>query len=179
MLHRVPNQLSWIDIAPNKTFSLPGGAGDSIACTPIPLSGNLPFYAQDSRLEVSGEASIGLILECAGQRLAYFPSLPEMTPKLKAVFESCDTILIDGTFWSDNELRKTHPGTPLAREIGHIPLSGEDGTIAQLASLKEPQKVLIHINNTNPILDPSSLEHKLVADSGWQIANDGWEWKPR
>jgi pyrroloquinoline quinone biosynthesis protein B len=85
-------------------------------------------------------------------------------------------ILVDGTFWSDAELSRTHDGTPLARAIGHIPMSGEDGTLCQLDGVTRPQKVFIHINNTNPVLDPRSQERKMVEDAGWQIAHDGWQW---
>jgi len=67
------------------------------------------------------------------------------------------------------------PGTPLAREIGHVPMSGEDGMMAQLAKLRGPRKVFVHLNNTNPILDRQSDERKAVLAGGWEIAEDGWE----
>ena len=91
------------------------------------------------------------------------------------VYESCDAILVDGTFWSDAELSSTHSGTPLARAIGHIPMSGEDGTIALLAGSRRPQKIFIHLNNTNPVLDPRSAEYNQVIDAGWEIGHDGWQ----
>ena len=101
----------------------------------------------------TSQASIGLILESAGSRIAYTPSLPEVSEALLAVYDSCDAILVDGTFWSDAELRQTHDGTPLARSIGHLPMSGSEGTICLLKQVKRPKKVFIHINNTNPVLD--------------------------
>jgi pyrroloquinoline quinone biosynthesis protein B len=103
------------------------------------------------------------------------PSLPEITDELLDTFESCDVILIDGTFWSDAELSQTQAGTPSARAIGHIPMSGVDGSIAQLAKLTKPRKIFIHINNTNPVLDPRSPEHKQVIEAGWEIGHDGWQ----
>jgi pyrroloquinoline quinone biosynthesis protein B len=171
MLHRVPGQLTWVEIAPGESFAL----GESIRCTPIPFHGSLPFYARDLKGDAS-QASIGLVFESAGRRVAYTPSLPAISEELLAVYNSCDVILVDGTFWSDAELRQTHDGTPLARSIGHIPMSGADGTICLLKEVKRPQKVFIHINNTNPVLDPSSPERKAVEDAGWQIAVDGWQW---
>jgi pyrroloquinoline quinone biosynthesis protein B len=59
--------------------------------------------------------------------------------------------------------------------MGHLPLGGDDGTLAMLASLRRPRKILIHINNTNPILDRDSAEHRQVMQSGWEIAEDGWD----
>ena len=121
------------------------------------------------------EASIGLLLESGGLRIAYTPSLPEITEELLAIYRSCDAILVDGTFWSDAELSNNHAGTPLARAIGHIPMSGEDGTIALLAGITRPKKIFIHLNNTNPVLDPRSAEYKQVIDAGWEIGHDGWQ----
>jgi pyrroloquinoline quinone biosynthesis protein B len=54
-------------------------------------------------------------------------------------------------------------------------MSGEDGTIALLSKVKAPRKVFIHTNNTNPVLDPRSEEHKQVIEAGWEIAHDGWQ----
>lgn len=181
MLHRVPDQLTWVEILPHRPFAM----GSEILCTPISLAGSLPFYAQDPphtglasgpASHALGQAHIGLILESEGRRIAYTPALPEITDELCGIYNSCDAILVDGTFWSDSELSEAHDGAPLARAIGHIPMSGQDGTIAQLAGVTRPQKVFVHINNTNPVLDPRSRERKLVEDSGWQIGNDGWEW---
>ncbi len=87
----------------------------------------------------------------------------------------CDVILVDGTFWSDAELSRTHSGTPLARSIGHVPMSGEDGTIALLAGIRARQRIFVHINNTNPVLDTRGPEYKYVSDAGWQIGQDGWQ----
>ncbi len=178
MLHRVPNQLTWIEISPGQEFAL----GENITCVPIPISGSLPHYARlpgsDSRPdEDSGQAALGLLIQAHGRSLAYTPSLPEVTPALLSLYRSCDVILVDGTFWSDAELNRTHSGTPLARSIGHIPMSGDDGTIALLADITSPQKIFIHLNNTNPVLDPRTPEYKSLHDAGWQIGHDGWQLK--
>ena len=171
MLQRVPDQLTWIEIIPGAPFQL----NESVACTPLALSGSVPFYARDIGEGETCKASIGLLLESDGLRLAYTPSLPEITEELLEVYDRCDVVLVDGTFWSDAELSNNHSGTPLARAIGHIPMSGEDGTIARLAKIKTPKKIFIHLNNTNPVLDPRSAEYKQVIDAGWEIGHDGWQ----
>ncbi|MCU1323590.1 MAG: pyrroloquinoline quinone biosynthesis protein PqqB [Acidobacteriaceae bacterium] len=173
MLQRVPQQLTWVEILPDVPFQL-GNTG--VTCTPIPLQGGLPFYARDMDTGAAGQASLGLLLESDGQRIAYTPSLPEVTEKLLTLYNTCDAILVDGTFWENAELSQTHAGTPLARSIGHVPIHGKQGTIALLSPLEGPQKVFVHINNTNPILDPASEEHKTVLAAGWRIAEDGWQW---
>nr|WP_218623929.1 MBL fold metallo-hydrolase [Granulicella sp. dw_53] len=176
MLHRVPNQLTWIEIAPEESFAL---GSPEIVCTPIPLPGSLPFYARELDNGEEGQASLGLLLEADGVRVAYTPSVPEITDDLRSLYASCNVILVDGTFWSDAELSRTHSGTPLARAIGHVPLSGDDGTIALLADLDFPRKVFVHMNNTNPVLDPRSREYKTAIDAGWEIGYDGWQLNQR
>jgi pyrroloquinoline quinone biosynthesis protein B len=85
--------------------------------------------------------------------------------------------LIDGTFWSDDELIKTGRSKKTAREIGHLPLSDADGLLAQFPLGARGRKVLVHINNTNPILDEASPEHRAVLDAGFEIAYDGMEFE--
>jgi pyrroloquinoline quinone biosynthesis protein B len=160
MMERVPNQLTWVEILSGVTFPL----NRDIACTPIPLKGSLPHYAHELNNAGSpkhaNQASIGLLIESEGRRIAYTPSLPEITGELRDLYSSSDVILVDGTFWSDTELSQIQEGAPLARSIGHVPMSGEDGSLAQLADVTAPKKVFIHINNTNPVLDLRSQERK-------------------
>jgi pyrroloquinoline quinone biosynthesis protein B len=171
MLERVPNQLRWTSILPGVSFQ----PTDGITCTPRAMLGSLPFYAKNFETSTPQPASIGLVIESNELRIAYMPSLPEITSELVELFNSCDIIMVDGTFWSDAELTRTQAGTPSARAIGHVPLSGEDGTLARLSGLSTPRKIFIHINNTNPILDPRSDEHRQVVEAGWEIGYDGWQ----
>ena len=172
MLERVPNQLSWVEIHAGVSFLL--GTSD-IVCTPFAMEGELPFYARELGPSGSEQASLGLLLEGDGMRIAYTPMVPAITDSLRKIYARCETIFVDGTFWSDDELSKTHAGTPLAQAIGHVPMSGGDGTIALLSDLPALQKVFVHLNNTNPVLDPRSGAYNKVVEAGWKIAQDGWE----
>ena len=176
VMHRVPNQLTWITITAGELFAL-GSSG--VSCTPISLSAALPFYAKELNANAEEDATIGLLLESDGKRIAYTPAVPEITANLKALYNTCHSILVDGTFWSDTELTGTQAGTPTARAIGHVPLSGPEGTIELLADVTQPEKMFVHINNTNPVLDPRSSEYRAVITAGWQIGYDGWQlnWK--
>ncbi len=175
MLQRVPDQLTWTPIIPGVPFH----PAEGITCTPKSMIASPPFYAKDADITASRQISLGLVIESIGAsaslRIAYTPSLPEITQELLDIYESCDVILVDGAFWSDAELSRTHSGTPLARDIGHVPMSGPDGAIARLASLTRPAKIFIHLNNTNPVLDPRSAEYKQATDAGWQIGHDRWQ----
>ena len=93
----------------------------------------------------------------------------------KAAVESAEITFIDGTFWDDDELMRTGRSRKSAREIGHLPLSGPGGLLEQYPSNAKGRRILIHINNTNPILDEASAEHGMVLDAGFEIAYDGME----
>ena len=82
---------------------------------------------------------------------------------------------MDGTVWTDDELARHGISDKRAREMGHLPLSGEGGTLFVLEGLTRPRKVLIHINNTNPILDEESPERRLLNQKGIEVAYDGME----
>jgi pyrroloquinoline quinone biosynthesis protein B len=174
MLDRLPGQSRWTEIDPNVSFD----AGGGLTCTPIELSTNLPTYINEedrAALDPTG-ATIGLLLEDSkGARAAYLPALPSVSAPLKQLLSTCSIIFVDGTFWSDDELQRTQPGTPLARSMGHLPINGPDGSLASLQKLKSTRKIYTHINNTNPILQEKSSERRVVEDAGWEVAWDGLE----
>ncbi|NUQ27970.1 MAG: pyrroloquinoline quinone biosynthesis protein PqqB [Acidobacteriaceae bacterium] len=172
MLERVPQQLTWVAMLPGEPFELLPG----VTCTAIPMSDDLPYYAKSFGASAEpGQAVVGLILASEGKKVVYTPAVGQISEALYQGYAAADAIAVDGTFWSDDELQRAQPGTPLAREIGHVPMSGEDGMMAQLAKLRGPRKVFVHLNNTNPILDRQSDERKAVLAGGWEIAEDGWE----
>lgn len=178
MLNRVPNQVSWREITPGQSFSLldSAGADSGIRCEGFSLATHYPAYvsAQRSASLRPEEALLGVVLQSSsGKRLAYMPAVPEIEETLLLRLESTDILLFDGTFWSDDELIRVQGNGATAREIGHIPVSGADGSLKKLAGLHRPRKVFIHINNTNPMLDESSPQYREVRDAGWEIAEDG------
>jgi pyrroloquinoline quinone biosynthesis protein B len=107
--------------------------------------------------------------------LFFAPSLPGQNQEWKKLAESSDLVFLDGTFWSDDELSRAAGSGKTARAIGHLPLSGADGLLQQFSGTGRGRRVLIHINNTNPILDEESTEYHQVREMGWEIAHDGME----
>jgi pyrroloquinoline quinone biosynthesis protein B len=101
------------------------------------------------------------------------PAVPAIDDKLLQRLESADLVLFDGTFWSNDEFIQVQGGGATAREMGHVPISGVDGSLQKLAGLRRPRKVFIHVNNTNPMLDESGPEYRQVREAGWEIAEDG------
>jgi len=121
------------------------------------------------------ESVIALRIEQAGKSFFFASSLPEISGEWLKAAASSDIAFLDGTFWSDDELLSAGRGHKTAREIGHVPLSARDGVLAQFPSDSAARKILIHINNTNPVLDESSAEHGAVREAGFEIAYDGME----
>jgi len=143
--------------------------------TSVPLGGGYPEYASEEfrRNAAPEEACVGLVLEQNEKRVFIAPSLAATPSHWTKTAESSDLVLIDGTFWTDDELKRTGRSAKYAREIGHLPLSGPDGLLEQYPRDAKGRKVLIHINNTNPILDEQSAEYQAAVDAGFEIAYDG------
>lgn len=151
---------------------------DGLSCTAISLGGSYPDYVSAALRKdlAKDEAVIGLEFAHNGKKFFLAPSISGRTEAWKCHADDADLALLDGTFWTDNELIDVRGGGKTAREIGHIPLSGPDGLLAQLPARKN-RRVLIHLNNTNPVLDESSDASRTVRDAGWEVAYDGMEFQ--
>jgi pyrroloquinoline quinone biosynthesis protein B len=179
MLNRVPGQLSWTEIASDASFPLldVAGSDSKIGCTVFSLGRRYPPYVSRERLArlEPEEALLGAILTgSSGKRVAYMPAVPAVDDALLRRLEDADLLLFDGTFWSDDELIRVQGSGSTAREMGHIPVSGTEGSLRALAGLRHPRKVFIHVNNTNPMLDESGSAYAEVREAGWEVAEDGW-----
>lgn len=171
MLHRAPKQVEWRTIRPNEPFEIEPG----LSAEPIPMGGGYPSYVSAHRLEraPADEAVMGLSVRSQMGSLLFLPGVPAIDDALLARMEQTDLLLLDGTFWSDDEFIRVWPEARTARQMGHLPISGPGGSLERLAHLRCPRKFYLHINNTNPILDEDSAEHRAVRDAGWQVAHDG------
>jgi pyrroloquinoline quinone biosynthesis protein B len=178
-LAQAQQQAEWETIRPGVQHAVksPDGASLEITIQPVSLGGRLPGYARPSGgTDIdSDEAVLGLFIEANQHRIFCASSLPRIDDGWLAEWDQCDVVLIDGTFWSDDELVRTRGEGKTAREMGHIPISGQGGTLEALAKLKRTRKIFYHINNTNPILDEDCAEHCEIIAAGWEIARDGME----
>jgi pyrroloquinoline quinone biosynthesis protein B len=176
-LERSSPSVRWEPLALDQTAAIGG-----LACKAIPLGGEYPDYVSAGLRQnlVPEEAVIGLELAQAEKTFLYAPSISGQSQDWKRRVNEADFALLDGTFWSDNELIDVRGTGKTAREIGHLPLSGAGGLLAQLAHSPAARKtrcVLIHLNNTNPVLDESSDAHRAVRDAGLEVAYDGMEFE--
>ncbi len=142
----------------------------------FPVPGKVPLFMEGETVQTDlvGEQTVGVRLTGGGKVAYYIPGCAEVTPALLEQIEDADILFFDGTLWDDNEMIREGTGVKTGRRMGHISISGEDGSIAKLERVKA-KKVFIHINNTNPIWRPDSEERAFVLANGWNISHDGME----
>ncbi|NMM37469.1 MAG: pyrroloquinoline quinone biosynthesis protein PqqB [Glaciimonas sp.] len=155
-------------------IELPGF--DGIRITPLALLSKAPPYSPH-RENPHPDDNIGLMIENrkSGKKVFYAPGLGEFEPHVEAAMRSADCLLVDGTFWTADEMIRLGFSTKFAAEMGHLPQSGSGGMIECLDRMDADRKILIHINNTNPILDEDSEQHATLLRHGIEIAHDGME----
>jgi pyrroloquinoline quinone biosynthesis protein B len=182
MLNRVSGQVSWTEIRCDASFPLltieENESG--MRCTVFSLGSHYPPYVSRERAASlkAEEALLGLTLaSSSGGQLTYMPAVPAVDATLIEHMEAADLLLFDGTFWSDDELIRVQGGGSTARQMGHIPVSGADGSLHMLARLKHPRKIFVHVNNTNPMLNKSGPQYEEVRAAGWEVAEDGWSFE--
>jgi pyrroloquinoline quinone biosynthesis protein B len=142
----------------------------AVSSKPAPYSPHrgAPVAGDNVALVVSDVAS--------GRSLVYAPGLGAMEPPLWSALQSAACVLIDGTFWSDDEMIRQGLSAKRARDLGHLPQSGAGGMLEWLAQLpRGTRRILIHVNNTNPILDEGSPERATLEHAGVEVAYDGLE----
>jgi pyrroloquinoline quinone biosynthesis protein B len=140
--------------------------------------GKLPLYMEGEapKTDLESDYTIGLtVTDEAGRRLHYVPGCARLTDDLARRLDRADMLFFDGTLWQDDEMISEGLGHKTGRRMGHMPVSGEGGTLQSFAALTIGRKCLIHINNTNPILIEDSPQQRAVRAAGWEIAHDGME----
>ena len=135
-----------------------------------------PFSPNRARPEPGDNVALVLRDALTGKSALYAPGLGEIDEPIRRAMHEVDCVLVDGTFWSDDEMIGVGVSNKRARDIGHLPQSGPGGMLERLAELPaSTRKILIHINNTNPILDEDSRERAALAEHGVEVAWDGME----
>jgi pyrroloquinoline quinone biosynthesis protein B len=141
----------------------------------LPIVSNAPPYSARRDAPKPGD-NIALYIKdtASGRSLLYAPGLGKITPLIQTFLEKSDCLLVDGTCWNDHEMQVVG-SNKRAREMGHLPQNGEGGMMNVLAQLKNKRKILIHINNTNPILCNDSEEREQLNAFEIEVAYDGMD----
>jgi pyrroloquinoline quinone biosynthesis protein B len=159
-------------IARNGPFALPGGLSAELFSVP----GKVALYLEDDDPALAAEtgANVGVEIVSGDRRLLYVPGAAAINADLRTRLDRADVVLFDATLFVDDEMIRTGTGDKTGRRMGHMPLDGADGTLAALGGLRG-RRILIHINNTNPILIEDSAERRKAEAAGFEVAEDGME----
>ncbi|OYX40697.1 MAG: pyrroloquinoline quinone biosynthesis protein PqqB [Rhodobacterales bacterium 32-67-9] len=143
----------------------------------FPVPGKVPLYLEGDEVQtdLEGEQTVGVHLSSAKRNAVYIPGCATVTEALRARLSGADLVFFDGTLWQDDEMIRAGLGQKTGRRMGHISMSGPDGSIAAFEGLPVGRKVFIHMNNTNPVLRPEAPERRIAEAAGWTIGQDGME----
>tara|TARA_R110002050_G_scaffold9504_1_gene33144 strand:+ start:292799 stop:293713 length:915 start_codon:yes stop_codon:yes gene_type:complete len=155
-------------------FTIPSAEG--LEFTAVPLLSEAPPYSPHRGNTVPGD-NIGMHIKDTrtGKSLFYAPGLGVAEPHVLEYMRNSDCILVDGTVWTDDEMANEGISNKRASEMGHLDQSSDGGIMSILNAMEKPRKILIHINNTNPILNEDSPQRQTLNNSNIELAYDGMD----
>ena len=151
------------------------GAPLGLCCSAWAVARRPPRYARATPRGGTFDVGLRVTDERTGGVLAYVPTAGVVDDAVRRLARGADLLFFDGTFWSDTELAGAGVDAPAARDMGHLPIGGWDGSLQLLPRLGAKRVVLVHINNTNPILCRSSAERAQVEAAGVAVGEDAME----
>jgi pyrroloquinoline quinone biosynthesis protein B len=169
----LPDVVARRRMVPDEGFSpVPG-----LTVTPFAVPGKVALFleADQGPGHRTGGQTLGLEIAGGGRRVLYIPGCAALPDWLLDRVEGADVLFFDGTVFADDEMIREGVGSKTGARMGHVAIGGPGGTLARFADRKVGRKILIHINNTNPILRPDSPERAAVTRAGWEVACDGLE----
>ena len=163
----------------NETFEPEGAHGPlGLTVTAFPVPGKVPLFLESRNQGNLGgmpEETVGLEVTSKrdGARFHFIPGCARMTPELKDRLKGSALVFFDGTLWKNDEMIDLGISPKTGARMGHMNISGADGTLAAFDDLGVQRKLFIHVNTTNPVLDEGSPERAEIRAKGWDVAEDG------
>ena len=146
-----------------------------LSATLFAVPGKTALWLEEDN-PVVGEATgatVGVMLEAGSKRITYVPGCAAVTDRVRDRVAGLNLLLFDGTVYRNDELSLAGVGEKTGRRMGHVPMSGPDGSIAALDGVSVGRRIFVHINNTNPTLIEGSDERRAVEAAGWTVGHDG------
>lgn len=161
-------------------FDTPFDLVAGVTATIFPVPGKIALYLEQGEVAtaIEGEQTVGVELSDGVARILFIPGCACMTGELRARIAGADAVLFDGTVWTDDEMIRTGVGSKTGARMGHMAMSGAEGSLTAFEGIEVRRKIYIHINNTNPVLVQGSPEREQAARAGWEIGEDGMEIRP-
>ncbi|WP_238372774.1 pyrroloquinoline quinone biosynthesis protein PqqB [Heliomarina baculiformis] len=144
------------------------------------VPGKVPLYLEGDEVETDmmGEQTVGVHLRAGEKDAFYIPGCARMNDDLRQRLAGAALVMFDGTLWADDEMVRAGLGQKTGKRMGHMSMSGPDGSIAAFDGLNVGKRIFVHMNNTNPVLRPDSEERAKAEAAGWTIGQDGMEITP-
>ncbi|TYB45352.1 pyrroloquinoline quinone biosynthesis protein PqqB [Actinomadura chibensis] len=163
--------VSWTTLPQKEPEPIDGGP---LEFQGIRVSGKRPRYAADLK-EPDDAWVVALRVRDRrdGKALVYAPALAAWPEEFERAVRGADCVFVDGTFWDDEEPRRTGIGGKTSGQMGHLPITGPDGTVERLGELPAERRLYTHLNNTNPLVDPDDPGHRRLAAAGIEVAREG------
>jgi pyrroloquinoline quinone biosynthesis protein B len=174
---RMPGRLTWHELKLDVSQPLIGAGGrPSLWVTALAVPGKVPLYLE-FLAEPQADMNVALLIHDSETTctLGHAPCVGERNLAVDRLLMDADCLLFDGTFWSDDELSSQGLGTRTARQMAHWPVGGADGSLTTLAQARASRKILVHVNNSNPLLRSDATERRDVEAAGLEVAYDGME----
>ena len=151
--------------------------GLGLLVKPFAVPGKIALYLEDENVAVGAETetTIGLEISDGAKSFFYVPGCAEINQRVIDKLSGAELVFFDGTTFTDAEMVELGLSKKTARRMGHVAMSGAEGSLTRLASCGIGRKIYVHINNTNPVLIEDSPQRLEVAGAGWDIAYDGME----
>ena len=155
----------------------PAEIAPGLFATLFAVPGKVPLYMEGDEVQTDlvGEQTVGVELRAGDETAFYIPGCAMLNDALRHRLEGAALVFFDGTLWRDDEMVRAGLGQKTGRRMGHMSMSGADGSIAAFEHMKIGRKVFVHMNNTNPVLRPGSEERRAAETAGWTIGQDGME----
>jgi pyrroloquinoline quinone biosynthesis protein B len=174
-LARTPDQVTWRTLELGREVVLDAVG---LGVTAVAAPGKLPVHLMGS-VDPSPEDNVALrVRDLASGGVCVVATAVGALDGVEAMLRGAELVFFDGTFWSEDELPSQGLGKSRARDMAHVPIGGDGGSLAQLArldGLRAARRIYTHINNTNPILREGSPERAAVERAGWELSFDGLE----
>lgn len=164
------------DVVLDTPFDLAPGLSARLFAVP----GKVPLYLEGEAVETGlmGEQTVGVELSANSRRALYIPGCATVPDWLRDRAALADALLFDGTLWTDDEMVRAGLGQKTGRRMGHVPVWGPDGSLDAFPDRPGSRRIYVHLNNSNPLVDPASPERARAEAAGWQIGHDGMEIVP-
>jgi pyrroloquinoline quinone biosynthesis protein B len=163
-------------------LDLPDGAPSGLEVVAFPVPGKIPLYLEDGAKRDFGSSAgdaVGLHVRNRrnGAHFFYVAACARVTPELAERVRGAPLVFFDGTLWRDDEMIRAGLSEKSGKRMGHISMSGDDGSIAAFRSLDVGRKIFLHINNSNPAHLSDSAERQRLEEAGWEVPADGSEFR--